>query len=929
MNSTPLCDLFYKYLSDKCPRVGHIYSTFYYNTFKNYKNTFKNIIEIGVGTTPLMKPLCGEQYMPGASLRAWRDFFPQATIFGLDIEKEVLFNEDRINCFYTDQSNKNSLTQTIKEIRNYKNNENLFFDLIIDDGSHNPEHIITTFETLKEYVRPNGFYVIEDVQIYFNFFKNYNYKHFKIIEDDNEGMLILQKQNKLFNFPKVNCMSLFESVERRATLTKQFELYGVNDINFSLSKKFENSNVLVTGKHSNTLLNGTKGCCVSHLKNIKQWLENSQETEEYGFFCEDDLSLEPVLFWNKTWREYIKELPEDWECVQLVVINDDINSLNCSKRKWNDWSVTAYILKRNFAKKIINHYCIGDTYKLELPEPNSEIQPLMENLLYTVGQTYTLPLFVENLNFKTTILPDNKDINATSQHKVHHIAAANNVLQLWKNKKTKIVDCFIYFNEKELLELRINLLKDYVDEFLIIEGNYTFSGQQKNYTCKQLIEDLQLPKEKIRIFEIDLNESMCGLPTEYDLFYDNKATIGSRERIQRDYLHTLLHDYTDDTVFIVSDCDEIINPVNINWIANIVRSNISVICKIPLVALEGRADYRLYNQDTLTPYGHDGAMFFATKKQLLTNLPNSIRSNYKINLPITYITQNNKKVEDLGWHFGWMGGVNRVKTKAQSYSHFGAVLDNFIYKECYGSNMLKYFDEHKIIDGGLPVSGLVNAVIKPYPINNLPEIIFTLPRVKNFLLPDVEHTSLESFNWLENFATNTENAESNFHAGLFYFNSGHTAPALSFFLRCAERTNDVLLAYEALIYGYLCYKEQKIRDETAKSLIMHAICLQPERPEARWLLSEFYEQKQLWMYSYYHAILGLKSYKSNLQPLKFYKDFPGKQGLLFQKAISGYWWGKNEECKTVLLDLYNNYQLNESYKQSVKENLKRIGIEIS
>jgi len=734
-----------------------------------------------------------------------------------------------------------------------------------------------------------------------------------------------QKINNLQDIPTINCISLEESNNRRDELIKQFKVYNICNINFLLTKRFEYTQDKIIGKLSDTLLNGTKGAVVAHLKNIKQWLNNSLESEEYGFFCEDDLSLECVPYWDKTWKRYINCLPNDWDCVQLLVINETINTLDISNRNWNDWGATVFILKREFAKKIINCYCINDTFKLELPEPNSNIQPLTENLIYTLGKTYTLPLFTENVNFKTTILPNNQDIKETSQHKLNHIKATNKVLKLWKNKKLKIVDCFPFFNEKELLELRINLLQNFVDEFIIIDSNYTHSGQPKPYTCKQVIQDLGLNSLKIKVIEVDLSEEKCGPPTLYDLYYDENAKHGSRERIQRDYICNVLEDYSDNTVFIVSDCDEIVDPKNINFICNIVKNNQHVICKIPLVYLQGQGNFRVYKKNNNEPYPWDCSMFFATKQQLKTHSATHIRANFQLSLPIAYITQGNKKLEDLGWHFSWMGNLERIKTKATSYCHHGAVLDDYIYHELYGDKMLSYFDNYKLYEGNYPVSGLKDAFIQKYPINNLPKKIFSLPNVYNFLLPN--NNSLPFNKILKNYSLDIENPFKNFEVGYCYYNQGHTAPALSFFLRCAERTEDKLLAYEALIYGYLCYKEQKIRDETAKSLIMHALCLLPERPEARWLMSVFYEHKQLWMYSYYHAELGLIGADLNLKPLKYYKDFPGKIGLLFQKAVAGYWWGKNEESTNIFLDLRDNYQLTETYKEGVQNNLKRLDIE--
>ena len=77
---------------------------------------------------------------PGASLRAWRDYFKNALIFGADIDKNILFQEDRITTFNLDQTNKNSITNMWSDIK--KNN----FNLIIDDGLHTYKAVISLFE---------------------------------------------------------------------------------------------------------------------------------------------------------------------------------------------------------------------------------------------------------------------------------------------------------------------------------------------------------------------------------------------------------------------------------------------------------------------------------------------------------------------------------------------------------------------------------------------------------------------------------------------------------------------------------------------------------------------------------------------------------------------------------------------------------------
>ena len=159
---TELCKLFYKYGADKCPAIRHSYSPEYYTLLKEYKSQFTDILEIGVGNDCQLRYVF--EYIPGASLRAWRDFFTDANVYGIDIDKNVLFEEERIKCFYADQSKEEELENTIRDIEKYTNNKNQKFDLIVDDGSHIISHMILSFKILSKYMRINGIYIIEDIK---------------------------------------------------------------------------------------------------------------------------------------------------------------------------------------------------------------------------------------------------------------------------------------------------------------------------------------------------------------------------------------------------------------------------------------------------------------------------------------------------------------------------------------------------------------------------------------------------------------------------------------------------------------------------------------------------------------------------------------------------------------------------------------------
>ena len=185
---TELCNLFYKYRSDKCPNIFHTYSPSYYDIFKDYKNNYRYILEVGVGTNEIMKPISGEDYQIGSSLKAWRDFFPNAMVFGLDIDNTILFEDERIKCFFTDQSKPESLENTITTINSYVG-DTIEYDFIIDDGSHVVDHMILTFQTLKKYLRTGGIYVIEDIKFKdLEIFKELETDEYKIIHTHNGNL---------------------------------------------------------------------------------------------------------------------------------------------------------------------------------------------------------------------------------------------------------------------------------------------------------------------------------------------------------------------------------------------------------------------------------------------------------------------------------------------------------------------------------------------------------------------------------------------------------------------------------------------------------------------------------------------------------------------------------------------------------------------
>ena len=139
----------------------HNYTNLYQLLFNNIKNNNLNIFELGLGTNNTdVAYNMGPSGKPGASLKAWKEFLPNSMIYGADIDKEVLFNEDRIKTFYCDQTN----SEVIKDMWDSEDLKNIEFDFIIDDGLHEFDANITFFESSLHKLKVNGYFIIEDLK---------------------------------------------------------------------------------------------------------------------------------------------------------------------------------------------------------------------------------------------------------------------------------------------------------------------------------------------------------------------------------------------------------------------------------------------------------------------------------------------------------------------------------------------------------------------------------------------------------------------------------------------------------------------------------------------------------------------------------------------------------------------------------------------
>ena len=139
-----LTELANKYKTDKGTETdpSHGFSNIYHDNLYDKRESIIRVLEIGVDK--------------GGSLRMWRDFLPNAVVYGLDVQRHQLISEDRIITSYANQSNVEDLDDFIKL---HGGN----FDLIIDDGGHHTIHQQISLGFLFKYLNPGGNYIVEDL----------------------------------------------------------------------------------------------------------------------------------------------------------------------------------------------------------------------------------------------------------------------------------------------------------------------------------------------------------------------------------------------------------------------------------------------------------------------------------------------------------------------------------------------------------------------------------------------------------------------------------------------------------------------------------------------------------------------------------------------------------------------------------------------
>jgi uncharacterized protein YebE (UPF0316 family) len=176
------------------------------------------------------------------------------------------------------------------------------------------------------------------------------------------------------------------------------------------------------------------------------------------------------------------------------------------------------------------------------------------------------------------------------------------------------------------------------------------------------------------------------------------------------------------------------------------------------------------------------------------------------------------------------------------------------------------------------------------------------------------------YNMLLKYVQDPSDASVNYALGREYEKIGHTAGAISYLLRAAERTEDRLLAYECLVRIANCFDRQGNRPNTTRDMYRAAIAWMPERPEAYHFIAKKQENDGQYSESYMYACLGheMEIKQKDIKDLDI--GFSPGWGLLFTKARSGWWLGKNNQSRRELQYLADHHYKNmDDYHQKLLE----------
>lgn len=229
--------------------------------------------------------------------------------------------------------------------------------------------------------------------------------------------------HKLKGLPPIYWLNLDSDTHRREYMETQFKYWEIENHKriSGYDGRVDDVCQYLNGRAPDDMSESEIGCCISHIKAIKDFYENTDEP--YILIFEDDVMLEMVKYWNFTWKNFISKLPHDWDCVQLTTISTGNIHIQLHSYFINDFSAAAYLITRHHAAKILKNHVRGDKFKLD-----NGVKPraVSEDTIFGSGKTYSIPLLLYRLDLGSAIHPEHIDI--------FHRGSYDALLSFWQTR---------------------------------------------------------------------------------------------------------------------------------------------------------------------------------------------------------------------------------------------------------------------------------------------------------------------------------------------------------------------------------------------------------------------------------------------------------------------------------------------------------------
>ena len=238
----------------------------------------------------------------------------------------------------------------------------------------------------------------------------------------------------------------------------------------------------------------------------------------------------------------------------------------------------------------------------------------------------------------------------------------------------KIFDCFMYFDEDLLLDLRLNILNNFVDRFVIVESNITHTGQLKEF--KFDLNKFEKFKNKISYYRLENIVIDKNLKLKKNWSHHHLIDQSIRNSISK-----YISDASDDDWIIISDIDELPNP---NVIQNFdTRKKYSF--------FEQQLFYYKFNLKCVSEPIWYGSRLCIKKYLKSPQWLRNIKVNNRNNL-LKKIFNNQQILENGGWHFSSVKKPSEIITKLKSFAHNELVKD-YMLNEDYIKNKINDFKD--------------------------------------------------------------------------------------------------------------------------------------------------------------------------------------------------------------------------------------------